>query len=88
MLKQKKTKPPEYPKETNWSLPRAPVCLAPSRIPAYAPVSDTQVQEVGSRLAKAIMSHFEAGESDPEVLKTIAVNSVRRESRHLPSTTR
>jgi hypothetical protein len=48
-----------------------------------APVSDAQVQEVGSRLAKAIMSHFEAGESDPEVLKTIAVNSVRRESRHL-----
>jgi hypothetical protein len=46
-----------------------------------APVSDAQVQEVGSRLAKAIMNHFEAGETDPDVLKAIAVNSMRRESR-------
>jgi hypothetical protein len=36
------------------------------------------MQDLSSRLGKAIMDHFEAGETDPERLKKIAIESVQR----------
>jgi hypothetical protein len=44
-------------------------------------INETSIQETGSRLSQVILNHFEAGETDPEVLTTIAVNSLRRERR-------
>ena len=41
-----------------------------------AAVSDEQLQDLGSRLAKVIMDRFTAGETDPEALKQAAVESV------------
>jgi hypothetical protein len=42
-----------------------------------APLSDEEMQDLSSRLGKVIMDHFEAGETDPESLKSIAVESVQ-----------
>jgi hypothetical protein len=44
-------------------------------------ISETSIQATGSRLSQVILNHFEAGETDPEVLSAIAVNSLRRERR-------
>jgi hypothetical protein len=41
-------------------------------------LSDEEMQELSSRLGKVIMDHFTAGETDPERLKEIAVESIRR----------
>jgi hypothetical protein len=40
-------------------------------------VTDAEMQELSSRLGKVIMDRFTAGETDPEVLKRIAVESTR-----------
>jgi hypothetical protein len=41
-------------------------------------LSEDEMQGLSSRLGKAIMDHFEAGETDPERLKKIAIESVQR----------
>ena len=41
-----------------------------------AVVPEGEMQELSTRLAKIIMDHFTAGETDPEVLKMIAINSI------------
>jgi hypothetical protein len=41
------------------------------------PLSDEEMQDLSSRMGKVIMDHFEAGETDPDVLKKIAIESVR-----------
>jgi hypothetical protein len=41
-------------------------------------LSEDEMQDLSSRLGKAIMDHFEAGETDPERLKKIAIESVQR----------
>jgi hypothetical protein len=41
-------------------------------------LAELQIQELSSRLGKAIMDSFTAGETDPEVLKQIAVDSVQQ----------
>jgi hypothetical protein len=40
-----------------------------------SPVSDTQIRETSLRLGRVIMDHFATGETDPEVLKAIALNT-------------
>lgn len=41
------------------------------------PLSDEEMQDLSSRLGKVIMDHFEACETDPDVLKKIAIERVR-----------
>jgi len=40
--------------------------------------SDAQIQELSSRLGKIIMDRFTAGETDPERLKEVALESIQR----------
>jgi hypothetical protein len=40
--------------------------------------TEAGIQELGSRLGKVIMDSFVAGETDPERLKTIAIESIQR----------
>ncbi len=40
-------------------------------------LTDQAMQDLSSRLGKVIMERFTAGESDPERLKTIAIESLR-----------
>jgi hypothetical protein len=40
--------------------------------------SDAQIQELSSRLGKIIMDRFAAGETDPERLKEVALESIQR----------
>jgi hypothetical protein len=40
-------------------------------------VSDGAVEELTSRLGQAVIHHFIAGETDPEMLKTMAIRSVQ-----------
>ena len=42
-----------------------------------APLSDEEMQDLSSRMGKVIMDQFEAGETDPDALKKIAIESVR-----------
>jgi hypothetical protein len=41
-----------------------------------AAISDEELQDLGSHLAKVIMDRFTAGETDPEALKQAAVERV------------
>jgi hypothetical protein len=43
-----------------------------------ASLSDEEAQELSSRLGKVIMDSFTTGETNPEVLKQIAVESVQQ----------
>jgi hypothetical protein len=43
-----------------------------------AGLSELQIQDLSSRLGKVIMDRFTAGETDPAVLKKIAVDSVQQ----------
>jgi hypothetical protein len=40
-------------------------------------LGDEEMEELSSRLGKVIMDHFTAGETDPERLKTIAIESIQ-----------
>jgi hypothetical protein len=42
-------------------------------------LSDEELQELSARLGKVIMERFNAGETDPERLKAIAVESTQRQ---------
>jgi hypothetical protein len=41
-----------------------------------AVITEGEMQKLSTRLGKIIMDHFTAGETDPEVLKMIAINSI------------
>jgi hypothetical protein len=41
-------------------------------------IADVDLQDLGARLGRVIMDHFAAGETDAEVLKKIALESVGR----------
>jgi len=43
-----------------------------------APMSDAEIQELGARLGKVIMDSLIDGETDPERLKAIALESIQR----------
>ena len=43
-----------------------------------ARIGEPQIHELSSRLGKVIMDRFTAGETDPEVLKKIAVESAQQ----------
>jgi hypothetical protein len=43
-----------------------------------ATLTERQIQELISRLGKVIMDRFTAGETDPEALKQVAVESVQQ----------
>jgi hypothetical protein len=40
--------------------------------------ADAEMQELSSRLGKVIMDNFTAGQTDPDVLKTMAIESVHQ----------
>ena len=40
-------------------------------------VSDGEVEELTSRLGRAVIHHFIAGETDPEMLKAMAIRSIQ-----------
>ena len=40
-------------------------------------VSDGAVEELTSRLGQAVINHFIAGETDPEMLKAMAIRSIQ-----------
>jgi hypothetical protein len=42
-----------------------------------APLSDEEMQDLSSRMGKVIMDQLEAGETDPDALKKMAIESVR-----------
>ena len=39
-------------------------------------VNDGEVEELTSRLGRAVINHFIAGETDPEMLKILAIKSI------------